>query len=75
MMIEKIHDHACNNCVSGEGKCLGECNIYDENRASAAAVMQEYFPNGGRDWNQIHELYDAIYAGKIPGVQVSQNLN
>lgn len=35
-------------------------------------AMQEYFPNGGRDWAQINALYDAIYAGKIPGVQAAQ---
>lgn len=32
----------------------------------AVAVMQEYFPNGGRDWDDICKLYDAIKDGKIP---------
>lgn len=69
-MKGEIHDHACTNCVADKGPCLGECNVYDENRNLAAGVMQEYFPNGGRDWDQILSLFDAIYAGKIPGVQV-----
>ncbi len=68
--MTKIHDHACINCFANKGPCLGECNIYDENRNLAAGVMQEYFPNGGRDWDQILSLFDAIYAGKIPGVQI-----
>lgn len=66
---EKIHDHSCVNCFSDKGPCLGECNVYDENRNLAAGIMQEYFPNGGRDWDQILSLFDAISAGKIPGVQ------
>ncbi|EHC90794.1 hypothetical protein LTSESEN_1772 [Salmonella enterica subsp. enterica serovar Senftenberg str. A4-543] len=32
--------------------------------------MQEYFPAGGRDYDHICELFDAIAAGKIPGVKV-----
>lgn len=39
----------------------------------AISVMQEYFPNGGRDWDAICELYDAIKQGKIPHVQITQN--
>ncbi|HHT2623360.1 hypothetical protein G9400_22600 [Klebsiella michiganensis] len=66
---EKIHDHSCVNCFADKGPCLGECNVYDENRNLAAGIMQEYFPNGGRDWDQILSLFDAISAGKIPGVQ------
>lgn len=69
-MKGEIHDHACINCFTDKGPCLGECNVYDENRDLAAGVMQEYFPNGGRDWDQVLSLFDAIYAGKIPGVQV-----
>lgn len=69
-MKGKTHDHACTNCFSDKGPCLGKCNVYDENRNLAAGVMQEYFPNGGRDWDQINALYDAIYEGKIPGVKV-----
>jgi len=34
--------------------------------------MQEYFPNGGRDYDDVVALFEAIYAGKIPGVQVTQ---
>ncbi|WP_430690895.1 hypothetical protein [Klebsiella quasipneumoniae] len=66
---EKIHDHSCVNCFADKGPCLGECNVYDESRNLAAGIMQEYFPNGGRDWDQILSLFDAISAGKIPGVQ------
>ncbi|WP_335952281.1 hypothetical protein [Klebsiella michiganensis] len=65
---EKIHDHSCVNCFADKGKCLGECSVYDENRNIAAGIMQEYFPNGGRDWDQILNLFDAISAGKIPGI-------
>ncbi|HBW1670174.1 TPA: hypothetical protein MEI02_005308, partial [Klebsiella quasipneumoniae subsp. similipneumoniae] len=68
-MKGEIHDHACINCFTDKGPCLGECNVYDENRNLAAGIMQEYFPNGGRDWDQILSLFDAISAGKIPGVQ------
>ncbi|MDU3912034.1 hypothetical protein [Kluyvera ascorbata] len=69
-MKDEVHDHACANCFADKGPCLGECNVYDENRNLAAGVMQEYFPNGGRDWDGVLSLFDAIYAGKIPGVQV-----
>lgn len=68
-MKGEIHDHACINCFTDKGPCLGECNVYDENRNLAAGIMQEYFPNGGRDWDQILSLFDAISAGKIPGVR------
>ncbi len=37
----------------------------------AISVMQEYFPNGGRDWDAICELYDAIKQGKIPNIVVA----
>ncbi len=33
--------------------------------------MQEYFPNGGRDWDNICRLYDAIEKGKIPNVSIN----
>ncbi|MEQ9902557.1 hypothetical protein [Pectobacterium aroidearum] len=68
----KPHDHACVNCYTGKGECLGECNVYDENKSLAAGVMQDYFPEGGKDWDHILSLYDAIAAGKIPGVQAVQ---
>lgn len=71
-MKNKIHDHTCTNCFADQGPCTGECNVYDENRALAARLMQEYFPDGGRNWDEVLSLYDAIYAGKIPGVVVSQ---
>lgn len=34
--------------------------------------MQEYFPNGGRDYDSVCGLFDAIAEGKIPGVQAVQ---
>lgn len=71
-MKSQVHDHACTSCFTDKGPCTGNCNVYDENRALAAGVMQEYFPNGGRDWEQVNSLYDAIYSGKIPGLQVAQ---
>ena len=37
----------------------------------AVAVMQEYFPAGGWDYDDICELYDAIAEGKIPYVAVT----
>lgn len=72
---EKTHDHSCVNCFADKDPCLGECNVYDENRNLAAGIMQEYFPNGGRDWDQILSLFDAISAGKIPGVQAQAMLS
>ncbi|HIH9438302.1 TPA: hypothetical protein ACYU60_000135 [Klebsiella variicola subsp. variicola] len=66
---EKIHDHSCVNCFADKGQSLGKCSVYDEKRNLAAGIMQEYFPNGGRDWDQILSLFDAISAGKIPGIR------
>lgn len=43
----------------------------DEKKDSAVAVMQEYFPNGGRDFDDIGKLYDAIVEGKVPGIGVN----
>ncbi|MEQ9887622.1 hypothetical protein ABRP55_13835 [Pectobacterium zantedeschiae] len=42
------------------------------NKDNAVAIMQEYFPNGGRDYDSVCGLFDAIAEGKIPGVQVVQ---
>lgn len=39
-------------------------------RDSALGVMQDYFPRGGWDYDDICSLYDAIAAGKIPGVKL-----
>lgn len=36
----------------------------------AVAAMQEYFPNGGRDFDDVCKLYDAINDGKIPNVEL-----
>ncbi|WP_162302898.1 hypothetical protein [Serratia sp. P2ACOL2] len=37
---------------------------------AAVSVMQEFFPNGGRDFDEVCALFDAIAAGKVPGVFV-----
>ncbi|MBK2673142.1 hypothetical protein FKL07_23140 [Citrobacter freundii] len=29
----KVHDHACVNCFTDKGPCLGECNVTDVNKA------------------------------------------
>lgn len=70
-MNDNKHDHACVNCFTDNGPCLGECNMQDENKSLAVGVMQEYFPNGGRDHDHICSLFDAISKGKIPGVLVA----
>lgn len=36
----------------------------------AVAAMQEYFPNGGIDFDDVCKLYDAINEGKIPNVEL-----
>ncbi|QHQ14542.1 hypothetical protein GMW39_00775 [Pectobacterium parmentieri] len=41
------------------------------NKDNAVAIMQEYFPNGGRDFDDVCSLFDAIAAGKIPGVSIT----
>ncbi|WP_158263885.1 hypothetical protein [Serratia sp. Nf2] len=35
---------------------------------AAVSVMQEFFPNGGRDFDEVCALFDAIVAGKVPGI-------
>ncbi|WP_419236610.1 hypothetical protein [Serratia fonticola] len=42
----------------------------EEIKSDALSVMQDYFPNGGRDWDAIGALYDAIAAGKITGLNM-----
>ncbi|WP_145536299.1 hypothetical protein [Yersinia alsatica] len=44
----------------------------EEIKSDAMATMQEYFPNGGRDWESVSELFDAIRDGKIPHVEISK---
>lgn len=39
-------------------------------RDIAVDAMQDYFPRGGWDYDDICSLYDAISAGKIPGVKL-----
>lgn len=42
----------------------------EEIKSDALSAMQDFWPNGGREWDAIGALYDAIATGKIPGVQV-----
>ncbi|HDY7053646.1 TPA: hypothetical protein RRE93_000432 [Klebsiella pneumoniae] len=30
-----IHDHACINCFTSKGPCLGDCNVTDTNKSMA----------------------------------------
>ncbi|HDL8114548.1 TPA: hypothetical protein P0O00_001737 [Yersinia enterocolitica] len=39
-------------------------------KSDALATMQEYFPNGGRDWDNVSALFDAIRDGKVAGLGV-----
>nr|DAG81890.1 MAG TPA: hypothetical protein [Caudoviricetes sp.] len=32
---DKVHDHACVNCFTDKGPCLGECNVTDTNKVLA----------------------------------------
>ena len=41
---------------------------------NAVGAMQDFFPNGGREWDAIGALYDAIAAGKIPGVVTGEKV-
>ncbi|WP_024530227.1 hypothetical protein [Serratia fonticola] len=41
---------------------------------NAVGAMQDFFPNGGRDWDAINAMYEAIAAGKIPGVATGQRV-
>ncbi|MDN2604295.1 hypothetical protein OB917_13055 [Klebsiella variicola] len=34
---EKIHDHACINCLLGRGPCLGDCHVSDVNKARSSS--------------------------------------
>lgn len=40
-------------------------------KSDALATMQEYFPNGGRDWESVSALFDAIRDGKVAGLGVT----
>ncbi|KHS76990.1 hypothetical protein QT13_01745 [Pectobacterium brasiliense] len=40
----------------------------------AVVIMQEYFPNGGRDFEGVCELFDAIRDGKIPHVHLQPDV-
>ncbi|MXF49717.1 hypothetical protein GR294_24815 [Raoultella sp. Lac2] len=34
---EKIHDHACINCFTDKGPCLGDCHVTDVNKARSSS--------------------------------------
>lgn len=40
----------------------------EDKKGSALDVLQEYFPNGGYDFDAVTKLLDAIVEGKIPGI-------
>lgn len=65
--------------VSGNTPCALPVEVYqfrplrteaEKARDSAVDAMQDYFPRGGWDYDDICSLYDAIAAGKIPGVKL-----
>ncbi|MFT2797525.1 hypothetical protein [Serratia sp. N21D137] len=47
----------------------------EEIKSDALSAMQDYFPNGGRDWDAIGALYDAIAVGKIAGLSVNMKIH
>ncbi|MGF6438092.1 hypothetical protein [Kosakonia sp. 1610] len=40
----------------------------EEEKEKAIVVMQEYFPNGGRDYDFVCQLFEAIANGKVPAL-------
>lgn len=40
----------------------------EDKKAAALDVLQEYFPNGGHDFDAVIKLLDAIVEDKIPGI-------
>lgn len=40
----------------------------EDEKISALDVLQEYFPNGGYDFDAVIQLLNAIVDGKIPGI-------
>ncbi|WP_028722555.1 hypothetical protein [Pantoea ananatis] len=38
----------------------------EQEKEKAVAIMQEYFPNGGRDYDAVCALFDAIADHKVP---------
>ncbi|PHI31177.1 hypothetical protein [Budvicia aquatica] len=44
-----------------------------ELKNEAMSTLQEYFPNGGRDWDNVTAVIDAIAEGKIPNVTMFTN--
>lgn len=43
-------------------------------KSDALATMQEYFPNGGLDWDNVSALFDAIRDGKVAGLNVTASI-
>lgn len=41
---EKIHDHACINCFTGRGPCLGDCHVTDVNKARSSSFEDAVKP-------------------------------
>lgn len=37
-----------------------------ENRDAALSAIEEYFPNGGRDYDNVVALFEALVRGDIP---------
>ncbi len=35
-----IHDHACTNCFTDNGPCLGECNVTDTNKVLSSSFEE-----------------------------------
>lgn len=47
-------------------KMTAEDVYIEQQKEKAVAIMQEYFPNGGRDYDSVCSLFDAIAEGKVP---------
>ena len=47
-------------------KMTAEDVYIQQEKEKAVAVMQEYFPNGGQDFDSVCALFDAIADGRVP---------
>ncbi|MXF49869.1 hypothetical protein GR294_25655 [Raoultella sp. Lac2] len=47
-------------------KMTAEDVYIQQEKEKAVSIMQEYFPNGGRDYDDVCALFDAIAENKIP---------
>lgn len=69
------HEQIIKELKSAEDPVLAVSQALEEyqvqEKEAAVAVMQEYFPNGGRDFDDIGRLYDAIIEGKVPGICIN----